>query len=493
MSAIASLTTYVAKTTHLHWLEAISKWDEAVMMPTKGGFSRGQSLATLSGMIHQRSVSTELAELIAAAKQEDITDPWQQRNIALIEKTYHKAACLDQDLVEAATQATITAEQAWRSYRADNDWQSFKPILEQSFILHKQIIQAHAELLNLSLMDSALDQYNSGITTSIIDPLFTTLSQELPDLLTQALAKQQQTTLIRPNGPFPINQQEQLAKQAMQLLQFDFDHGRLDTSHHPFCGGTPDDVRITTRYDERDFIQAIMGVCHETGHAKYEQQLPTNWREQPVGQSHNMAIHESQSLFIEMQICRTPEFMQAFAPIVNKVFGNDAAYQPDNLYKLYTEVNPGYIRVDADEVSYPLHVVMRYEMEKSLFDGSISIADLPDVWHQYMQKFFGLSTLGQDDIGVMQDVHWPCGAFGYFPAYTLGSLLAAQIKQRMQEELPNLAACLTSGNLQPIFQWLGQRIHSQGQLRDFSETVLYAVGQPLNTHAFLTHIRNKYL
>lgn len=492
MPAYQKLTDYVTKMTHLNWLDALSRWDEAVMMPSGAGSARAQALSTLNGFQHELATSKQLEDLILAAKQQPLDNAWDKANLALIEQQYAKATCLDQHLVEATTKASIEAEQAWRQLRSQNDWGHFYPILQRSFDLIKETNICLGQALNLSPFDAALDQYNRGIRSHFIDPIFSELKAALPNMIRSIIDKQKTQKIETPNGPFAIKKQQALAHQLMQLLCFDFNHGRLDESHHPFCGGIPDDVRATTRYDKNEFIQAAMAVCHETGHAKYEQQLPKAFRSQPVGQSHNMAIHESQSLFIEMQICRTQEFMHCLAPLLNSAFGDQPAFSESNLYALYNKVEPGYIRVEADEVTYPLHVIMRYEIEKALFNDDLTLKDLPHVWNAYMNDFFDLNTEGRDDIGVMQDVHWPCGAFGYFPAYTLGNLIAAQLKQRIRHDLPDLSTHIRTGNLQTIFTWLEAHIHSQGQLRDFHDSVKFATGSPLTAEAFLQHIKTKY-
>lgn len=248
----------------------------------------------------------------------------------------------------------------------------------------------------------------------------------------------------------------------MSRLGFDFHHGRLDVSHHPFCGGISSDVRITTRYKEDEFLSSIMAISHETGHALYEQGLPEKWAIQPVGHSLGMAVHESQSLFIEMQICRSLEYIQFLAPMAQKYFENAENITQENIYYHYTKVQPGLIRVDADEVSYPLHVILRYEIEQQLFSSEITIADLPEVWNSSMQKYLGLSTQGDDKNGVMQDVHWPSGTFGYFPAYTFGALIAAQLFAAVSKSIPDIKEQLKRGDLMPLLHWLRENIHQKG-------------------------------
>ena len=279
----------------------------------------------------------------------------------------------------------------------------------------------------------------------------------------------------------------------MKSLQFDFNHGRLDSSHHPFCNGIPQDIRITTRYSEEEFITSLLGICHETGHALYEQGLPQKWVSQPVGAIHSMAMHESQSLLIEMQVCRSPAYFQFLLPLIQQEFGKNETLTADNLFKLITRVTPSLIRVDADEVTYPLHVIMRYELEKGLFKGELALRDLPQHWDELMRKYLGLSTQGNDKDGVMQDVHWPSGAFGYFPAYTLGRLIAAQFFEAFSRSHPHFDKEVQQGNFQALIVWLRKHIHESASLLDTAALLKQVTGKNLESQHFINHIKQRYL
>ena len=279
----------------------------------------------------------------------------------------------------------------------------------------------------------------------------------------------------------------------MQAIGFDFNHGRLDVSHHPFCSGDPEDVRLTTRYSEKEFVTAAMGTCHETGHARYEQGLPKQWLRQPVGRANSMATHESQSLLIEMQACRSPEFMNFLSPLVKRIFAEQEAFNRDNLHHLYTTVKRDLIRVDADEVTYPLHVILRYEIEKELIEGGLKVADLPNAWNEKMEHYFEHNTDGNYKDGVMQDVHWPAGLFGYFPAYTLGSLTAAQLFNSAKKANPQIPTQLAQGNFSALFDWLGKNVHSKASSVNYDQLMQEACGESLNVDYFLNHVKARYL
>ena len=359
-TAYQKLSEKMTKISHLDHLRAIARWDEAVMMPTGSGEVRANALATLAGLMHDLETSKQLGDFIQEAKSDSITDAWQGRNLALIEKNYLRATSVPSQLIAESTKARMASEQAWRELRSLNNWNDFKPLFKKTFSLVREIANLQAEALQCDPYDALIDEYSPGFSQAIIDPIFAHLKKELPPRIQKIIALQKNETLLTPKGPFPIDRQRQLGLDLMQALGFDFQQGRLDVSHHPFCGGVPGDIRITTRYNEAEFITAAMGICHETGHARYEQGLPLQWRDQPVGKALGMAVHESQSLLVEMYACRSVEFMNFLEPRIRQYFGDDESFSANNLYKLYTRVKPGFIRVDADEATYPLHVILRY-------------------------------------------------------------------------------------------------------------------------------------
>jgi carboxypeptidase Taq len=271
----------------------------------------------------------------------------------------------------------------------------------------------------------------------------------------------------------------------------------LDESHHPFCGGTSRDVRITTRYNDGEFVSSLMGVLHETGHGLYEQNLPEKWLGQPVGAACGMSVHESQSLFMEMQVCRSAEFVNFAAPSIRKHLGqyveNPESLHADNLVRLLSRVSPGLIRVDADEVTYPAHIILRFEIESELLKGSLKLSDLPEAWNEKMTQLLGLSTAGNDKNGCMQDVHWPSGSFGYFPAYTFGAVIAAQLFAEMKKSLPQVGAQIAQGDFAQMQSWLRDRVWSQGSRLQTLELVKAASGRDLGAQDFHAHLRRRYL
>ncbi|MFA7431455.1 MAG: carboxypeptidase M32, partial [Rhodospirillaceae bacterium] len=273
----------------------------------------------------------------------------------------------------------------------------------------------------------------------------------------------------------------------------DFAHGRLDTSAHPFCGGTPDDVRITTRYDEADFAQAIMGVLHETGHGLYERGLPPDWRGQPVGKARGMSVHESQSLLMEMQACRSREFLTFAAPVMAQAFGGAGPeWDPDALYRRAIRVERGFIRVDADEVTYPAHVILRTKLERAMIAGDLEIADLPGAWNEGFRKLLGVAV-PNDRLGCLQDIHWYDGAWGYFPTYTLGAMTAAQLFAAAKDAVPEIPDRIAAGDFAPLVAWLREAVHSKASSLPTDELLTQATGKPLDAGVFKAHLKRRYL
>ncbi len=493
MNAYQKLEELFNELTHLEQLQALASWDEATMMPTGGGAARAAALSTLCTIHHQKLVHEKVGELIEQAQLEQKLDAWQQRNLQLMQRQYQHATCLPEKLVTALAEKRTLCEQAWRVARHENNWNAFAPKLTELFNLVKESALIRSDVFGKEPYDVLLDDFSPDVTQAMINPIFDRLKSELPTLINSIMQQQQHHPITPLAGVFPIDKQRELGLMVMQHIGFDFNHGRLDTSHHPFCGGFSEDVRITTRYDEHDFLSSLFGICHETGHACYEQGLPKKWNLQPVGHAFGMSVHESQSLIIEMPTCRSFEFMQFLTPQALKIFGAHPALSAENLYRIATRVEKSLIRVEADEVTYPLHIILRYEIERDLFNNQVTILELPDLWHEKMQEYLGLSTHGNDRNGVLQDVHWPSAAFGYFPAYTIGRLIAAQLFATALKIQPTIPQCLTQGNFKPLMQWLNNTVHAKASSLTMDALLKEATGEPLNPDYFINYIRTRYL
>lgn len=507
------LTKHYKKISHFNHLAAICGWDQAAMMPSGGAKARSEAMAELSVHIHQLNTQPQLADWFASAGEETLSQH-EAASLREMRRQWQLANVLPEELVQAKSLAGSKCEHAWRTQRKENDWQGYAKNWQEVVTLSQEEAAIRAEATGLSPYDAMLDIYEPGTSSHSLDALFSDVKSWLPSLIDQVIDKQSKEQVIVPQGPFAIDKQKAMGKTIMQLLQFDFSHGRLDESVHPFCGGVPQDVRLTTRYDESDFIQALMGIVHETGHARYEQGLPEDLAGLPVGEARSMGIHESQSLFFEMQLGRSAGFIKRLASLASEQFSNqdNNAYSADNFHKLYTRVEKGFIRVDADELTYPAHAILRYEIERDLINKQINHADLPELWDSKMQAYLGLSTKGNykdgcmQDIhwtdgeckvhnyknGCLQDIHWTQGAFGYFPSYTLGAMYAAQFMVAMRKTV-DVDAAIRSGDLSPIFNWLSTNIWSKGSLLTTDELVKQATGETLNPKHFREHLTNRYL
>ena len=494
-SAYAALEKRFRRYSALCGASGVLGWDQEAMMPSGGAEARAEQLATLTVLQHELlampAVSDELAQ--AEANRAEL-DPVQQANLREMRRIHTNETVLPADLVDARSRAISACVIAWREARARDDFPAVVGKLGTVLDLTREYGRIKAEKLGCDLYDALIDSYEPQGTMAWIDPVFARLKDELPDLMAKILERQASGPApLEPEGPFPAAKQKELGTRVMHALGFDFAHGRLDESAHPFTGGIPDDVRITTRYSEDDFSRALMGVIHETGHALYERGLPVAWRNQPVGSSRGMVMHESQSLLMEMQTCRAPAFYRFLAPLAAEILQTGGpAMTPENLTLLGHRVARGLIRVDADEVTYPLHVMLRYDLEKVLLSGDLTVRDLPGAWRDGMKAALGVAPEDDRD-GCLQDIHWYHGSFGYFPTYTLGALAAAQLFKAARDALPDLHEAIAAGDFSSLLTWLIENVHSVGSLKTTDEIISAATGAPLSADAFLGHLDVRYL
>jgi carboxypeptidase Taq len=471
------------------------QWDMAAMMPKGGADVRGDQLAILKVIIHEQMTDPAMADLLAAANEAaPQLDEWRRANLREMRRAWVHASAVPADLVEALSKAVSDCEMLWRDARAANDFKGLLPSMRRVLDLTREVAQVKAQHLKVSPYDALLDEYEPGGSSAEIDRVFDDLAAFLPGFIDQVLAKQAREPAPLPvPGPFPAEKQKELALMLMKQLGFDFDHGRLDTSHHPFCGGVPDDVRLTTRWDENDFLSGLMGVLHETGHALYERGLPKAWRHQPVGEARGMSVHESQSLLVEMQACRSWEFIDYLAPLAARTFGGSGpAWSAENFRRIYGKVERSLIRVDADEVTYPAHVILRYRLEKAMIAGDLDLADLPGAWNEAMRQLVGIVPPDDRD-GCLQDIHWPGGAWGYFPTYTLGAMTAAQLFDAATRADPSIRPAIGRGDFAPLMTWLRANVHEKGALLSTRDLLISATGKPLDPAIYKAHLKRRYL
>ena len=473
-------------------VQAIIGWDHAAVMPPHGADARAAAMGEVAALIHRLRTAPELTGWLDGAAKESLDDH-ARANLREMRRSWRNANAVPEELVTAQVTASSKCEHAWRTQRPANDWAGFVANLREVVALARREATLLAEQSGLSKYDALMDKFEPGMRSADVDRLFGAMRLWLPDLIQRVRAKQASETTVAPVGPFSIPAQRALCEREMKLLSFDFDGGRLDVSAHPFSGGVAEDVRLTTRYTTDDFERSLMGTIHETGHGRYEQSRPRAWLGQPISEARSMAIHESQSLSFEMQLGRSRAFVGLLAPMLGEAFGAQPAFEPDNVFKLFTRVIPGFIRVDADEVTYPAHVILRYEIERALIEGDIEVADIPSLWDDKMKRLLDLDTRGNFTDGPMQDIHWPSGTFGYFPSYTLGAMYAAQWFATMRRARPTLDADIARGDLAVVFDWLRDHIWSAASRYDTDELTRRASGASLDPDHLRRHLEARYL
>lgn len=494
MTAYSSLSAHYGRIAALGNAIGILQWDNDAMMPTGAAETRAESMALLQVMRHDLATAPQIGDWLSEAEAQGDLGDWERANLREIRRVWTVETALPADLVEASSKAVSACEMRWRQARAEADFAGLLPSLSEVLNLQRQIGVAKGEKLGLSPYDALLNDYEPGGRSARIDVLFDDLASFLPGFTQEVLAAQaRRPATPELPGPFPVENQRALGLRMMAALGYDFSRGRLDVSTHPFCGGADNDVRITTRYDEADFEKALMGVLHETGHALYEQGRPQAYMNQPVGQARGMSMHESQSLLVEMQACRSREFLAFAAPLMREAFGGSGpAWEADALHRRFTHVEAGFIRVDADEVTYPSHVILRYRLEQALIADAMPLSALPEAWNEGMRTLLGI-TPPDDRLGCLQDVHWPSGGWGYFPTYTLGAMTAAQLFEAACKAECDIMPGIARGDFAPLVGWLRTTIHRQGCLLETDDLLTKATGKPLDAGVFKAHLRRRYV
>lgn len=481
----------------LHALRAAAsllRWDAAVMMPRGSVELRGEQLAVLETESHALLTAPKIARLLdrATANASGLNE-WQLANLSCMRREHDHAIAIPNALITRLAKATALAESKWRDARQDGNFSLFAPHLEEILKLTRDRSQILGQALQLDPYDALIDEFSPGLTSGEIDQIFATLSQRLPALIQEAIDKQASETMLPLGTKVTTTRQRALALELMKALGFPFDQGRLDESEHPFTGGISGDVRITTRYAVNDVLSGMMGVLHETGHAMYTQGLPVEYRGQPVGNDAGMAMHESQSLMIEMFVGRSRPFVQYLQSILAGTLNvSGPEWEVENIYRLLTRVQRSAIRVNADELTYPVHIMLRYELERELLNGDVKVKDLPEVWNLRMQSRLGV-TPANDVEGCLQDIHWAAGAFGYFPSYAIGAVMAGQLMEHLRNDCPTLDEDIAAGKFATLFAWLREHVHSAGNRMTATALIKEVTSRPLSAAAWLRYVEHKYL
>tara|TARA_B110000459_G_scaffold88123_1_gene98632 strand:+ start:706 stop:2238 length:1533 start_codon:yes stop_codon:yes gene_type:complete len=492
MSAYGEFIELVKDIYRLGALQGHLGWDQETIMPPKGAEVRGEILAWLAKERHLRITDSNLGELLIKVEAETDLDSDQSANVREMRRVYDKSIKLPSEFVSEFAKARSEALLGWQKARADSDFSAFEAQLQKLVDMTKQKIDYFG--ITTTAYDVLLDEFEVGMTVEDYDPLFAGLKEKLVPLLQKILHSQKTNPVPKlPEGlTFSIAAQTEFCEKVSTNMGFDFEAGRMDASTHPFSAGLwPGDTRFTTRFDEKDPFSCLYAVMHETGHALYEQGLAREFSFTPRGQAVSLGVHESQSRLWENQIGRTEAFWKVANPWFRELFPDSPQWDAKTLNKIANTVSTGFIRVEADEVTYNLHVMLRYEIEKKLFNGDLTVKELPETWNNMFEEWFG-NKVPTDSEGCLQDIHWSMAAFGYFPTYTLGNLYAAQLLESMSDDLGDIDQIIAQGDWSSLLQWLRPRIHHQGSVMTPAQLIESATGKPPSPDAFIRYIESKY-
>ena len=490
---LAALKARLAEIDDVDYAAAILEWDQLVMMPPAGGEMRSYQYATLQKIAHELFIAPETGRLIEDLSQEYADASPDDDDAALVrvaERLYRHKTQIPAALVAEMFQATAYGQEVWARARANNDFAAFLPQLERIYALKRQVAACFPDAE--SPYDALLAEYEPGMKTSDVRAMFAELKAELVPLVAAIAARPQadNSALRRDYEP---KQQLAVAEQALRQFGFDFNAGRQDLSVHPFCTGLGlQDVRVTTRVDRNFLATCLMGSMHECGHALYELGYPARFGRTPLGHSASLGIHESQSRLWENLVGRSRAFWESFFPVVQAAFpANLSDVTPEAFYHAINRVQPSFIRVEADEVTYNLHTLLRFEMEVDLLEGKLEPRDAPGVWNAKVKEYLGLDV-PSDKLGVLQDTHWAAGLIGYFPTYTIGNLASVQLYQAAVRANPGIPGDLAAGRYDSLLGWLRENVHQHGRKYLPAELMKKATGQPLTARPYLDYLKDKY-
>ncbi|KAG0271224.1 hypothetical protein BGZ95_000977 [Linnemannia exigua] len=512
---------------HFKSIASTLGWDQQVMMPKKAEDSRANQIGLLNGTIHDMETSPVLGAILEELERRKLTEdlsvelnPYELANIRLTRRYFKQGTLVPTELVKASSAATARSCNAWKEARECSDFSKFAPFLEEQIRHLRETITYQMKggiceeavrinmkartNLGLSKDDECfkgyyqalLDNFESGFKDSRLEAIFSDLKQNLIPLIAKIKAKnfQHENEFIK--GDFDVEKQAEFSNKFPKQMGFDMDAGRLDVSTHPFCNNAhPTDIRLTTRYALDNFQEGITSTIHETGHALYEQGRSKEYVDTPVSLPLSVGIHESQSLIWERMVELSKPFWTYSLPLLKEQFADHKNLQDvtvDQMYLAFNRVEPTFIRLEADEVTYPMHIILRYEIEKALVEGDIQVADVPALWNAKMKEYLGLDVT-EDRLGCLQDIHWSIGITGYFPTYTLGSIYAIQIYTQAQEQIPNLDEHIAKGEFHVLKEWLNKNVHEQGSLKESGDDLVFDLtGKYLDSSLYVKYLTEKY-
>ena len=469
-------------------------WDLRTGAPKKGAEQRSEVIGMMSSEVFEMSVSPEMKAYLDELKKEESQRQLSEITRKTVEechKEYERNIKIPPEEYSEYVILSSKAETIWEEAKDQSNFEMFRPYLEKLVAFNQKFVEYWGYEDNK--YDTLLDLFEPGVTVKMIDGVFNQLREHIVPLVQQVVNANDQPRTDFLFNHFPQDKQQAFSMEVLKKMGYDFEAGRLDTTVHPFATGlNPGDVRVTTKYDEGDFRTAVFGTIHEGGHALYEQNLSPKLIGTPLCTGTSMGIHESQSLFWENFVGRNKSFWQNnYEQLKNYSTGQFDDVSLEDYYRAINVAGPSLIRIEADEMTYALHIMVRYEIEKGLINGEIEVKDLPRIWNEKMEDYLGI-TPENDAVGVLQDVHWSGGSFGYFPSYALGYIYAAQIKNAMMKDLPNFDQLLEEGNLLPIKEWLTENIHQYGKLKQPVEIIKDITGEGLNAEYLIRYLEEKY-
>jgi len=489
------LTTRLREAATFASIRATLSWDQETVMPRQAAPFRADELALVATMEHERLTHPRLLELIARceADRELSADPAVAADLREARRDFERASKLPTELVRELTKLSSEAIEAWKEARKRSDFAAFAPYLSRQVELNRKKAECYGAPPGGELYDALLDEYEPGMTAAELTRIFTPLRAVLAPFIAGLTSAARKPSDGPSRALIPIARQQEFCRLVAERVGFDFDAGRLDESTHPFTEGlAPGDTRITSRYADDRFTDALGSTLHEAGHGLYEQGLPkSSFHGQPRAQAAGLGLHESQSRLWENQVGRSRAFWTWAAGEAKRVLGAPVAqFSAEQCFESVNRVTPSLIRVDSDEATYNLHIMLRFEIEKALVRGDLAVADVPERWNERVRQDLGL-TVPEDRVGCLQDIHWSAGAIGYFPTYTLGTLYAAQLWEALAREVATVDADMARGDFSQVLAWLRRNVHAHGRRYRSAELCEKVTGKPLAHEAMMTHLRSK--
>jgi carboxypeptidase Taq len=487
---MSRLHTRLAEVTDLGDVTHLLEWDQQTMMPARGASGRAEVLATMRRVSHERFTSDEVGSFLDDAEASLNGTAYGSDDVSLVRVTrrrWEKARRVPSELAAELARASSLGQEAWIRARAESDFSAFAPYLERNLELARRYVSCFDDFA--VAYDVLLDDYEPGVQTATVSRLFAELKSELVPVIAILADCPDQADDSCLHGHFPAEKQRQLASRVVELMGFDPTGWRMDTAVHPFATSFgAQDVRITTRWEESFLSPGLFGAMHECGHGLYEAGIAPALQRTPLGHAESLGLHESQSRLWENMVGRGRAFCSVLAPMIREVFGVELGEQ--QVYCAVNRVQPSFIRVEADEATYALHIILRFELEQELIEGRLDVADLPEAWNTRFKAYLGLDV-PDDARGVLQDVHWSMGAIGYFPTYALGNLIAGQLWQRAHVDVPDLDERLAQGDLGTLREWLREHVHRHGAKFSMPELLERVVGGPIAVGPFVSYLKSK--